>query len=162
MYAYICYFPVDVRANQLGHAWVPWSIDSFDKYSTVAYFTCIISSHVCMHIRYFLLDVRANQFGLAWVPWRIDSFDKYNTVVYFMHNIISCTHIYNFLWDVRANQFGHAWVPWSIDSFDKYSTFAYSTCIISSHVCIYLLFSCGCSGEPARPCVSSLKYRFLW
>ena len=100
---------------------------------------------------YFLLDVRANQFGLAWVPWRIDSFDKYNTVVYFMHNIISCTHIYNFLWDVRANQFGHAWVPWSIDSFDKYSTFAYFTCIISSHVCMYLLFSFGCSGEPVRP-----------
>ena len=94
------------------------------------------------YICYFLLVVRANQLGHAWVPWSIDSFDKYSTVVYFMHNIISCTHICYFLWDVRANQFGHAWVR-SIDSFDKYSTFAYSTCIISSHVCIYLLFSLG-------------------
>ena len=67
-----------------------------------------------------------------------------------------------FLLDVRANQSSRAWVPWSIDSFEKYSTFVYFTCIISSHIRIYLLFSFGCSGEPVRPCVSSLEYRFLW
>ena len=66
------------------------------------------------------------------------------------------------LLDVRANQSSRAWVPWSIDSFEKYSTFVYFTCIISSHVRIYLLFSFGCSGEPVRQCVSSLKYRFIW
>ena len=66
-----------------------------------------------------------------------------------------------FLLDVRANQSSRAWVTWSIDSFEKYSTFEYFTCIISSHIRIYLLFSFGCSGEPVRPCVSSLGYRFL-
>ena len=39
------YFLLDVRANQSSRAWVPWSIDSFEKYSTFVYFTCIISSH---------------------------------------------------------------------------------------------------------------------
>ena len=67
-----------------------------------------------------------------------------------------------FLLDIRANQCGCAWVPWSIDSFEKYSNFVYFTCIISSHLRMYLLFSFGCSGEQVRPFVSSLKYRFLW
>ena len=71
-------------------------------------------------------------------------------------------YISYFLLDVRANQSSRAWVPWSIDSFEKYSTFVYFTCIISSHIHIYLLFSFGCSGEPVQSCVSSLKYRFLW
>ena len=72
------------------------------------------------------------------------------------------SYICYFLLDVRANQSSRAWVPWSIDSFEKYSTFVYFTCIILSHIHIYLLFSFGCSGEPVQSCVSSLKYRFLW
>ena len=63
--------------------------------------------------------------------------------------------------DVRANLPDRAWVPWSIDSFEN----TLSSCtlhLISSHVLRYLLFSFGCSGEPVRSCVSSLKYRFLW
>ena len=35
MYAIICYFLLDVRANQSGGTWVPWSIDSFEKYTRV-------------------------------------------------------------------------------------------------------------------------------
>ena len=42
---HISYFLLDVRANQSSRAWVTWSIDSFEKYSTFVYFTCIISSH---------------------------------------------------------------------------------------------------------------------
>ena len=154
-------------------------------------FTRIISSHVRMYL-YFLLDVRANQSGGTWVPWSIDSFEKYTSYTLYMHNIISCTLYllfsfgcsgepvrryvsslkYRFLWkihsctlylciisshvryicyfllDVRANQSGGTWVPWSIDSFEKYSTFMYFTYVISSHVRMYLLFSFGCSGEP--------------
>ena len=67
-----------------------------------------------------------------------------------------------FLLDVRANQCGCAWDPWSTDSFETYSNFVYFTCLLSPHLCMYLLFSFGCSGEPVRPFVSSLKYRFLW
>ena len=63
--------------------------------------------------------------------------------------------------DVRANRPDRAWVPWSIDFFEN----TLSSCtlhLISSHVLRYLLLSFGCSGEPVRSCVSSLKYRFLW
>ena len=150
---------MDVRANRPDRAWVPWSIDSFEN--TLSSCTLhLISSHV---LRYLLFS-----FGCSGEPvqscvsslkyrflWKIQ-----HIRVLYMHNIIS-THIY-FLLDVRANQSSRAWVPWSIDSFEKYSTFVYFTCIISSHIRIYLLFSFGCSGEPARPRVSSLEYRFLW
>ena len=150
MYAIICYFLLDVRANQSGGTWVPWSIDSF----TLVYFK-IISS-----VRYnlLLLDVRANQSGGTWVPWSIDSFEKYTRVLYIC---IMYAIICYFLLDVRANQSGGTWVPWSIDSFEKYTRVLY-ICIISSHVRYNLLFSFGCSGEPVRRYVSSLKYRFLW
>ena len=128
------------------------------------YFTCIISSHLRMYLLF--------SFGCSGEPvrpfvsslkyrflWKIE----YLPILY-IRNIISCTRafIYYFLLDVRANQCGCAWVPWSIDSFEKYSSFVYFTCIISSHLRMYLLFSFGCSGEPVRPFVSSLKYRFLW
>ena len=63
--------------------------------------------------------------------------------------------------DVRANRPDRAWVPWSIDSFEN-TLSSFTLHLISSHVHIYLLFSFGCSGEPVRSCVSSLKYRFLW
>ena len=113
-------------------------------------------------ISYFLLDVRANQSGRAWVPWSIDSFAKIQHIrVLYMYNIISYAYICYFLMDVRANRPDRAWVPWSIDSFEN----TLSSCtlhLISSHVLRYLLFSFGCSGEPVRSCVSSLKYRFLW
>ena len=113
-------------------------------------------------ISYFLLDVRANQSGRAWVPWSLDSFAKIQHIrVLYMYNIISYAYICYFLMDVRANRPDRAWVPWSIDSFEN----TLSSCtlhLISSHVLRYLLFSFGCSGEPVRSCVSSLKYRFLW
>ena len=90
--------------------------------------------------------------------WKIE----YLPILY-IRNIISCTDVSTIcLLDVRANQCGCAWVPWSIDSLEKYSYFVYFTCIISSHLRMYLPFSFGCSGEPVRPFVSSLKYRFLW
>ena len=125
MYAIICYFLLDVRANQSGGTWVPWSIDSFEN-TLVPSCTMhiIISCTLC--ICYFLLDVRANQSGGTWVPWSIDSFEKYTSyTLYIMHNIISWHAIIcYFLLDVRANQSGGTWVPWSIDSFEKY-TFVY-------------------------------------
>ena len=74
MYKNISYFLLDVRANQSSRAWVPWSIDSFEKYSTFVYFTCIISSHIRIYLL-FSLDVRANRSDNAWVPWTIDSFE---------------------------------------------------------------------------------------
>ena len=96
-------------------------------------------------------------------PGGLDSCEKYTIFVYFTCNIMSCTkNISYFLLDVRSNQSRRAWIPWSIDSFEKYSRFVYFTCIISSHIRIYLLFPFGFSGEPARPRVSSLEYRFLW
>ena len=114
-------------------------------------------------ISYFLLDVRANRSDRAWVPCSIDSFEKYTIIrVLYMQYHLMYADISYFLLDVRANRSDRAWVPCSIDSFEKYSTFVYFTCIISSHVRRYLLFSFGCSGEPVRPCVSSLQYRFLW
>ena len=160
-YAYICYFLMDVRANRPDRAWVPWSIDSFEN--TLSSCTLhLISSHV---LRYLLFS-----FGCSGEPvqscvsslkyrflWKIQ-----HIRVLYMHNIISYTHISVIFFGCSANQSSRAWVPWSIDSFEKYSTFVYFTCIISSHIRIYLLFSFGCSGEPARPRVSSLEYRFLW
>ena len=156
MYAIICYFLLDVRANQSGGTWVPWSIDSFEKYTRILY---IIMHNIisCTLYLYFLLDVRANQPCGTWVPWSIDSFEKYIMYIISYHVIICY-----FLLDVRANQSGGTWVPWSIDSFEKYTRVLYIICIISSHVRYNLLFSFGCSGEPVRRYVSSLKYRFLW
>ena len=161
MYSDISYFLLDVRANQSSRAWVPWSIDSFEKYSTFVYFTCIISSHVHIYLLF--------SFGCSGEPvqscvsslkyrflWKIQ-----HIRVLYMHNIISYAYICYFLMDVRANRPDRAWVPWSIDSFEN----TLSSCtlhLISSHVLRYLLFSFGCSGEPVRSCVSSLKYRFLW
>ena len=82
--------------------------------------------------------------------------------MYFTSNIISCTQI-------SLTSFGRSGEPvqscvssLKYDSFKTYSIFVYFTCIISSHIRIYLLFSFGCSGAPARPRVSSLEYRFLW
>ena len=93
MYAYICYFLLDVRANRSDRAWVPWSIDSFEKYTIFVYFTC--KYHLMYaDISYFLLDVRAKQSSRAWVPWSIDSFEKYSTFVYFTRIISSHIRIY--------------------------------------------------------------------
>ena len=85
-------FSLDVRANQSNRAWVPWSIDFFEKYSTFVYFTCIISSH----IRIYLLF----SFGFSGEPVRpfVSSLEyrflwKYTIYVYFTSNIISCTQI---------------------------------------------------------------------
>ena len=162
MYADISYFLLDVRANQSSRASVPWSIDSFEKYSTFVYFTCIISSHVRIYLLF--------SFGCSGEPvrpcvssleyrflWKIHYLRVLHMQYHFMYSDISY-----FLRDIRANQSSRAWVPSSIDSFAKYSTLVYFTCIISSHVRIYLLFSFGCTGEPVLPCVSSLQYRFLW
>ena len=208
MHACIYFFLLDVRANQFGCAWVPWSIDSFEKYSNLVCFTCIISSHLRMYLLFSLrcsgepvrlrvcslkykflwkiLYLRVlylhiiissthvsaiffgmfgrNQSGHSWVPRSIDSFEKIEYLhILYIRNIIPGTHVSAiFFWMVRANQCGCAWVPWSIDSFEKYSNFVYFTCIISFHLRMYLLFSFGCSGEPFRPFVSPLKYRFLW
>ena len=205
MYAIICYFLLDVRANLSCGTWVPWSIDSFEKYTRVHYI-CTISYHV--HYNLF------SSFGCSGEPvqrevsslkyrflWKIHAY-----FISYMHNIISCTLYsviffwmfgrtsrryvsslkYRFLWkihsctlynickyhlmyaiicyfllDVRANQSGGTWVPWSIDSLAKYTRVLY-ICITLSHVRYNLLFSFGCSGEPVRRYVSSLKYRFLW
>ena len=116
MYAIICYFLLDVRANQSGGTWVPWSIDSFAKYTRVLYI-CITLSHV----RYNLLFSFGCSGEPVWVPWSIDSFEKYTRVLYIC--IISSIRI--FLLDVRANQSGGTWVPWSIDSFEKYTRVLY-------------------------------------
>ena len=148
MYAIICYFLLDVRANQSGGTWVPWSIDSFEKYTRVLYMHNIIS---CAIIFSFGSPAR--------VPWSIALYTRILYII--MHNIISCTLFCYFLLDVRANQSGGTWVPWSIDSFEKYTRVHY-ICIISYHVHYNLFFSFGCSGEPVRRYVSSLKYRFLW
>ena len=160
MYAIICYFLLDVRANPSCGTWVPWSIDSFEKYTRVHYI-CIISYHV--HYNLF------SSFGCSGEPVRryVSSLKyrflwKIHSCTLYMHNIIIMYAIIcYFLLDVRANQSGGTWVPWSIDSFEKYTRVLY-ICIISSHVRYNLLFSFGCSGEPVRRYVSSLKYRFLW
>ena len=161
MHGCIYYFLLDVRANQCGCAWVPWSIDSFEKYSNFVYFTCIISSHLRVYLLFSLgcsgEPVRPFVNSLKYrFLWKIE----YLPIIY-IRNIISCTHVSTiFFW-----MFGRTSVAvreFPIDSFEKYSSFVYFTCIISSHLRMYLLFSFGCSGEPVRPFVSSLKYRFLW
>ena len=158
MYADISYFLLDVRANQSSRARVPWSIDSFEKYCTFVYFTCMISSH----IRIYLLF----SFGYSGEPVRPSlSSLKYRflwKIHYHMQYHLMYSDISYFLLDVRAYQSSRAWVPSGIDSFEKYSTFVYFTCIISYHVRIYLLFSFGCTGVPVRLCVSTLPCRFLW
>ena len=204
MHACIYYFLLDVRANQCGCAWVPWSIDSFEKYSNFVYFTCIISSHLRMYLLF--------SFGCSGEPVRLRvSSLKYRFLwkieylrVLYMHNIISSTHVsaiffwmfgrtspafvsslkYRFLWKIEylhilyirniiSGTHVSAIFFWMFgrtsvavrefpEVFEKYSNFVYFTCIISSHLRMYLLFSFGCSGEPVRPFVSSLKYRFLW
>ena len=201
MYSDISYFLLDVRANQSGRAWVPWSIDSFEKYSTFVYFTCIISSHIRIYLL-FSFGCSANRPDRAWVPWSIDSFEntlssctlhlisshvlryllfsfgcsgepvqscvsslKYRFLwkiqhirVLYMHNIISYTHIsVIFLWMFGRTGPTMREFPGGIDSFEN----TLSSCtlhLISCHVLRYLLFSFGCSGEPVRSCVSSLKY----
>ena len=159
MYAIICYFLLDVRANPSCGTWVPWSIDSFEKYTRVHYI-CIISYHV--HYNLF------SSFGCSGEPvrryvsslkyrflWKIHSY-----FISYMHNIISCT-LYSVIFFWMGEPAGGTWVPWSIDSFEKFTRVLYIICIISSHVRYNLLFSFGCSGEPVRRYVSSLKYRFL-
>ena len=117
-YACICYFLLDVRANQCGCAWVPWSIDSFEKYSNFVYFTCIISSHLRMYLLFSLGCSGEPVSDHSWVPWSIDSFEKYSSfIILYIRNIISCNAcICYFLLDVRANQCpwlkNTAWVPW--------------------------------------------------
>ena len=144
-------------------AWVPWGIDSFEKYTIFMFFTCNIMP--CTQ-RYLLFS-----FGCSGEPvqscvnslkyrflWKIQ-----HIRVLYMHNIISYTHIsVIFPLDFRANRPDRAWVPWSIDSFEKYTIFVYFTCNIISCTDRYILFSFGCSGEPVQSCVSSLEYRFLW
>ena len=122
--------------------------DSFEKYSTFVYFTCIISSHIRIYLLFSFgcsgERVRPCVSSLGYrLLWKI----HYLCVLYMQYHLkyknISC-----FLLDVRAKQSSRAWVPWSIDSFEKYSTFVYFTCIILSHVHIFLLFSFGCPGKP--------------
>ena len=135
MHACIYYFLLDVRANQCGCAWVPWSIDSFEKYSNfvhnILYMHNIISSTNVSAIFFWMFGrtspaIRANQCGCAWVPRSIDSFlrksaksgEEYLHILY-IRNIISCTDVSTiFFW-----MFGEP--------------------------------------EPVWLCVSSLKYRFL-
>ena len=154
MYSDISYFLLDVRANQSSRAWVPWSIDSFEKYSTFVYFTCIISSHIRIYLLFsFGCPGKQVQSCVSYLKYRILWKIQHIRVLY-MHNIYSYV-------DVRANRPDRLWVPWSIDFIEN----TLSSCtlhLISSHVLRYLLLSFGCSGEPVRSCVSSLKYRFLW
>ena len=151
---------MDVRANLPDRAWVPWSIDSFEN--TLSSCTLhLISSHV---LRYLIFSFGCSgepvQSCVSSLEYRFLRKIQHIRVSY-MHNIISYAYICYFLMDVRANRPDRAWVPWSIDSFEN----TLSSCtlhLISSHVLRYLLFSFGCSGEPVRSCVSSLKFRFLW
>ena len=95
------------------------------------------------------------------LKYRILGKIEYLPILY-IRNIISCTHVSTiFFWIFGRTSVACAWVPWSIYSFEKYGNFVYFTCIISSHLRMYLLFSFRCSGEPVRPFVSSPKYRFL-
>ena len=205
MYSDISYFLLDVRANQSSRAWVPWSIDSFEKYSTFVYFTCIISSHVHIYLLFsFGCPGKQVQSCVSYLKYRFLWKIQHIRVLY-MHNIISYTHIsviflwmfgeparprvssleYRFLWKYTifvyftSNIISYTqislifiWMfgrtntvvrefPEVIDSFEN----TLSSCtlhLIFAHIHIYLLFSFGCSGEPVRSCVSSLKYRFLW
>ena len=170
MYTYICLFsfgcsgePVQSCVSSLEYRFL-WKI----QHIRVLYMHNIIS---CTHISAFSFGCPGKQvlryllFSFAGEPvsslkyrflWKIQ-----HIRVLYMHNIISYAYICYFLMDVRANRPDRAWVPWSIDSFEN----TLSSCtlhLISSHVLRYLLFSFGCSGEPVRSCVSSLKYRFLW
>ena len=134
MYSDISYFLLDVRANQSGRAWVPWSIDSLWKIQHIR----VLYMYKYHLIRIYLLF----SYGCSSEPTRprVSSLEyrflwKYTIFVYFTSNFISCTQIsLIFFWMFGANQSGRAWVPWSIDSFEKYSTFVYFTCIISSHI----------------------------
>ena len=143
MYTIIFSLLLDVRANQSGGTWVPWSIDSFEKYTRTLYHICIISSHV-RYILWFSFGCSGEPAGGTWVPWSIDSFENihsctlYNICKYHLMYAIICY----FLLDVRANQSGGTWVPWSIDSFG-----------VRIHQLSVIFF---------WRYVSSLKYRFLW
>ena len=92
---YIFSFLLDVRANQSGGTWVPWSIDSFEKYTRTLYHICIISSHVRYNLL-FSFGCSGEPAGGTWVPWSIDSFEKYTRVLYTIC-IISSHVRYNLL-----------------------------------------------------------------
>ena len=92
MYTYICYFLLDVRANKSSRAWVTWSIDSFEKYSTFVYFTCIISSHTHISVIFFWMFGRTVQSCVSSLEYRFLWKIQHIRVLY-MHNIISYTHI---------------------------------------------------------------------
>ena len=113
-------------------------------------------------ICYFLLDVRANQSGGTWVPWSIDSFEKYTSCTLYTHNIISWHAISVFSFGCSGEPVRRYVSSLKYRFLWKIHFRVLYICIISSHVRYYLLFSFGCSGEPVRRYVSSLKYRFLW
>ena len=102
MYGIVCYFLLDVRANQSGGTWVPWSIDSFEKYTCVLYI-CIISSHIRINLL-FSFGYSGEQAGGSWVPWSIDSFEKYPRVLYKIYASYHLMYaiICYFLLDVRG------------------------------------------------------------
>ena len=140
MYSDISYFLLDVRANQSSRAWVPWSIDSFEKYSTFVYFTCIISSHVHIYLLFsFGCPGKQVQSCVSYLKYRFLRKIQHIRVLY-MHNIISYAYICYFLMDVRANRPDRAWVPWSIDSFENTLIFVYFTSNIISYTQISLIF----------------------
>ena len=162
MYAIICYFLLDVRANQSGGTWVPWSIDSFEKHTLVLYIHNIISCTLVSVIFFWMFGrtspaayVSSLKYRFIWkilVP--SSTLPAYYHLMYAMYLLFSfgCSGEpvrryvsslkYRFLWKIHLY-------------------FIY-ICIISSHVRYNLLFSFGCSGEPVLRYVSSLKYRFLW
>ena len=153
MYSDISYFLLDVRANQSSRAWVTWSIDSFEKYSTFEYFTCIISSHIRIYLLFSFWcsgePVRPCVSSLGYrFLWKI----HYLRVLYMQYHVMY-ENISYFLLDVRANQSSRAWIPWSMDSFEKYSRFVYFTSIISSdisHISVISLWIFGRTDQTAR------------
>ena len=130
----ICYFLLDVRANQSGGTWVPWSIDSLWKIvaSNVLYTRNIISC-TSLYLQFSLCSGEPVRLRVSSLNYKFICTVPSSTLPAYYHLIYAC--ICYFLLDVRANQSGGTWVPWSIDSFEKYTSCTlYHICIISSHV----------------------------
>ena len=157
------YFLIDVRANQCGRAWVPWSIIHFRNTIALVYFICIIPSD--LHI-YSLFSNRCSGEPV----WPCVSSLKYRfnlEILYTLYALHDTYHLIYAYYSLFSNRCSGEPV-WPCVSSLKYRfnlEILYTLYALHDtyHLiyAYYSLFSNRCSGEPVWPCVSSLKYRFI-
>ena len=126
--------------------------DSFEKYSTFVYFTCIISSHIHIYLL-FSYGCSGEPADRAWVRRSIRFLWKYIIFVYFTSDIISCTQIsLIFFWmfgrtSPVVREFPEVWFLWKI----QHIRVLYMHNIISyTHISVIFLWMFGRTGPTAR------------